>query len=469
MEADGVLAYLDRGEQATVRLSSCYSEADIESLAIWQWMAARNEADDKLKNKILNGSLPIVTPYREIALVHAVQVHVISPRWLPLSLGQRFQGNTAVSIFGSFSVHGKSSAKVDVLSEWSEWVDDPHLAAPFRRGGNGTVPFPAHPVAIAHIGEVKVDTGDNLVLIGPFTSSIAPGQIEVSPLAQEFGDTKHRWVSYRLRGATRFQEYFPQGTSPLSLDGTPDQLNVLSTARPSAPLVKYVVPAYSWAETQHQHIGASGAANWTVNTRSGNLARVYLDRPWYSSGDGEQLAVVYAGKNDGSVALQEVITGGSGMPPQTLVTVWGADPLYKTVSSGPPDGSNASLFKGAAAVLKGLTLEELQNTDITVCAAAYPVSYDGERKLWYADLKIDLGSMQFPFIRLALARYQKNSLAGCELSRVVLADFVQLAPDRVATVLRTKPAEMPRNPANCFDVPGSQPPATLKLYSLSVC
>jgi hypothetical protein len=145
------------------------------------------------------------------------------------------------------------------------------------------------------------------------------------------------------------------------------------------------------------------------------------------------------------------------MPPQTVVTLWGADPLYKTVPTGAADSSSASPFKSAAAVVKGLTLEELENTEITVCAASFPVHDESDRNLWYADLKIDLGSLHYPFIRLALARYQPDSILGCELSRVVLADFVQLAPDRVATVIRTKPADMPRNPANFQDTPTYSP------------
>jgi hypothetical protein len=39
-----------------------------------------------------------------------------------------------------------------------------------------------------------------------------------------------------------------------------------------------------------------------------------------------------------------------------------------------------------------------------------------------------------PFVRLALARYQPYALPDAKLSRVVLADFVQLTPDRSATV-----------------------------------
>jgi hypothetical protein len=43
---------------------------------------------------------------------------------------------------------------------------------------------------------------------------------------------------------------------------------------------------------------------------------------------------------------------------------------------------------------------------------------------------MNAGNSYFPFVRLALARYQPNSIEGVELSRVVTTDFVQLVPDR---------------------------------------
>ena len=39
-----------------------------------------------------------------------------------------------------------------------------------------------------------------------------------------------------------------------------------------------------------------------------------------------------------------------------------------------------------------------------------------------------------PFVRLALARYQPHSITGVELSRVTLADYAQLTPDRSAVI-----------------------------------
>lgn len=47
---------------------------------------------------------------------------------------------------------------------------------------------------------------------------------------------------------------------------------------------------------------------------------------------------------------------------------------------------------------------------------------------------IDPGKAYFPFVRLALARYQPESVPDAHLSRVVLADFAQLMPERSASI-----------------------------------
>ena len=81
----------------------------------------------------------------------------------------------------------------------------------------------------------------------------------------------------------------------------------------------------------------------------------------------------------------------------------------------------------------GLTLAELP-AQVAVVVAAHDVHFDAERRLWYCDIEIDPGDTYFPFVRLALARYQAHSVPNAHLSRVVMTDFIQLAPDRTAEV-----------------------------------
>jgi hypothetical protein len=70
-----------------------------------------------------------------------------------------------------------------------------------------------------------------------------------------------------------------------------------------------------------------------------------------------------------------------------------------------------------------------------VAVAGHEVSYDPDRRLWYSDIALSGGFAYFPFVRLVLARYQPNSIANAHLSRLVLADFAQIAPNRTASVV----------------------------------
>jgi hypothetical protein len=74
-----------------------------------------------------------------------------------------------------------------------------------------------------------------------------------------------------------------------------------------------------------------------------------------------------------------------------------------------------------------------------VTVAGYPPSFDAERNLWYADLLIDTGDAYWPFVRLALARYQPESVPNAHLSRVVQTDFVQVPPRREAEISIAEP------------------------------
>jgi hypothetical protein len=175
------------------------------------------------------------------------------------------------------------------------------------------------------------------------------------------------------------------------------------------------VPTFGWREPKSD-------SNTIVHERKGGGLRVYLDRPWFSSGEGELLGVVLPQQ--------------SGMPDEAFrpyVTMWGIDPIWdgRNVPSTMP---LAEQFTNAVSVGKNLSLSELTSTQMPigpkVSVAGHKVEYDEERQLWYSDIVIDPQSAYMPFIRLALARYQPKSVNNAHLSRVVLADYAQLVPDR---------------------------------------
>jgi hypothetical protein len=74
-----------------------------------------------------------------------------------------------------------------------------------------------------------------------------------------------------------------------------------------------------------------------------------------------------------------------------------------------------------------------------VTVVGHPVTYSPDRDLWFADLDVDAGEASWPFLRLALTRFQPWSIVDAELSPVAIVDFVQLTSDRTASVTRPAP------------------------------
>jgi hypothetical protein len=117
------------------------------------------------------------------------------------------------------------------------------------------------------------------------------------------------------------------------------------------------------------------------------------------------------------------------------VTKWGNDPVWASRVTDQP--ATPAAFPRRIATGGPLTIGELPAV-AKVMVAGHEVFFDASRGAWYGDLELDLGPSYFPFVRLALARYQPMSLDGAHLSRVVQTDFIQVVPDRTAVVARRR-------------------------------
>ncbi len=192
-------------------------------------------------------------------------------------------------------------------------------------------------------------------------------------------------------------------------------VSVTSSVRPPAPAVRYLIPAFRWQQESHPKLKTS--------LRTGNILRVYMGRPWFQTGAGELLGVVVAAPPIGT-ALPSTLA--------PLVSGYGLDPVFE---AGRLKIAAATDFTLAVHQGKGLLLEEQTGTIPWVDVAGHEVAWDKERQLWFSDIEINTisASTYFPFVKLALVRYQPSSLKGLELSRVVQADFIQVSPDRVVT------------------------------------
>jgi hypothetical protein len=470
---------LQPGDVYRLRISCRFDPADLDVLGVWAWIdefardwnANHPAADridlDGLREAAQEGRLWTLTPAREVTLVHAVRTPLLAPHWQRLG-NIRLAGATAALVNGDLAISPRTTGMLDIAGSWRMPIDN----------GPGTTPDPTVPqsfaspafsVAVEHPVGAAPDT-DTLTVNG----------------RHEFGDHRYRRVAYTAVATTPFVEYFREehaytlnGTAPVQVpagcerstarlrnaaDGTlyqapddfvldpvtrklsrtatgaiPDharvvlsvvrapitrpgpatEVDVLNARRPAPPRVRYVVPTFKWEQPAD-----------CASQRLGGGLRVYLERPWWSSGDGERLGVV-------------VLPDPSTPPTATVrpyVTNWGLDPV--TSSAALVDGPTVASFPLSDASANGLSLAETPGVQVNV--AGHPVAYDKTRDLWYADLRVTAHdevelSAYLPYVRLALVRFQPNSLDDCHLSTVVMADFVQLVNGRTASVVADGP------------------------------
>jgi hypothetical protein len=404
--------HLPKAEVALVALSCFLTDDDtpapahmLSTMKVWSWIVETNPPNlADLRQLALDGGHWMLTPPRTLTLVHAVQQPLIEPQFRDLT-PNRDPAETSAILTDEFPISGKSTIRVDFEADWHEPVDD-------------LSPDPQPVVLNGH-------TNAAFSILPKVTDTIAKiaGQ-------HEFHDTKHRNVTYAAVATTRFREYFPDALASdinnITRRSLPVAVSIPSSARPAAPKVLYVLPTFGWeAKTE-------GA--WNFSNRSGGGLRVYLDRPWFSSGDGELL---------GAVLWQCP-------PPQhpdfrafetpdlfrSYVTQWGADPIWSSGSLPSEATPRPEHFRNAVAFRDGLTLDELSHLPNPPAfgVAGHTVAYDAKRQLWFCDIEMDPGEAYFPFVRLALARFQPDSIPDAHLSCVILAEFIQLLPGRTASI-----------------------------------
>jgi hypothetical protein len=432
---------LPKAGRARLQLSCHPPEERVEDFAVRQWVAELLDGDesggsgrsDAHDLRVALGRAWTISPARELELVHAVQRPVRAPAVLRLSM-LRGEGLTFAYLGGEIRVHGASSDRLDLVADWTDPVDRLDEPAPREVEGSAHVfEVPIYLARDARPGDAANDESGE-VPPGEYDEALdlvrllAPDPDDQSGrrfLARhEFGDTRHRLIRYRGIATSRFREYFDQelavDTRNISRESARVELSIPSSARPAAPQVRYVIPAFRWER------GSGDGPDVQVSRRVGGL-RVYLERPWHSSGAGELLGVVLW-----------PAASGEEPPPfmHGLVTRWGRDPIWSSFATHP--APSVGHFPDAVASATRQRLVEFIETvdDLSVTVAGHEVAYDTTRGLWFCDLTIDAGGAYTPFVRLALARWQPNSLPGVELSGVVLAEFAQLAPDRGVTAVR---------------------------------
>ncbi len=271
--------------------------------------------------------------------------------------------------------------------------------------------------------------------ISPFNLPVNPGSATPPPPQTIVLLASSRWAQDIETGGSHVARmtYVAPSIHTLSdpkADGT-TAVVIPNSVRPDAPKVLYAVPIYNRSQKASKATRTGGALHvlpgpaLVVDGRSRALGRgVPPHRPHRR----------YRGARPGRQVHHPV-----GLRPRVRLA---EQPGH--VHTRAADPGLLPLKTGDAV---GLTLEELEDLGLgstTVDVAAHAVQFQppqrpGDAGRWFCDIQLtdhdgsELKSYM-PFVRLALARYQRHSITGCELSRVVLADFAQLSPTRSVTV-----------------------------------
>jgi hypothetical protein len=420
VDGDVVHVGLPPGSRLDINLSSTIARKDLGLFALWNLIPASLRTLDLLERPAADGQFWALTPQESISLVHAVPRPILPPLISVLN-PIRPPGDTGAHLIAFVDAHAGSTGRIDCEASWTEPVDDPSTDGPTTEERN----------AIACHAEIGPE--EDLVMFGLGSTTVdvpGVGKVPVHKGRHEFGDTKHRLISYTMRGSTRFREYFPEPlvdtVDKRSLVSAPKVVHVLSSAPPPLLLINSVLPLFRWDEA-----GDPGQPFGLRRRRRAGL-RLYLERPWFQTGDDEQLAVLFPGADTATGHLSS----------------WGADPIW--LNQGPP---NQLVGLAVEDVYTSVGLDGVRGPDprlsppvpLPVADAqagpgasllAYRPEYNPDRRLWFVDVAIEPAAAVWPFVRLAVARYQPYALPGLQLSRIEHADFIPLPPERTLTISR---------------------------------
>lgn len=420
-----------------VRLSSVMPDLAIENMALWamikQTMAKNNMSSDRIHTLIQDGQHWMFTPWREIEFVHATQRPLVRPV-LKLSQSRLKLGDVDAVVELQTPLGSASTVRLDLKALWHEPEDNDTL-----------LDAKAGPVDRLH---------QQVVIQQPIArKECLAGQYPMRDVLHHFPDTRYRRVLYSMDALSRFREFFAADIADNEDMQKVSTLKdakqwVLNSAAPPAPHVAYVIPTFGWFRDTAQPLPGS--------KRTGGL-RVYLERPWLATGYNEMLAVLLPNIGDPTVP-DDPEASNDAAPNRPFVTQWGRDPIRLstdiTTNSPKRTAFRLARFQGPiASPNSGLPANEgsdvpagpFKVTGLKVpgqpssryySVAPHEVGYDSDRQMWYADIAVNIPSgSYFPFLRLAVARYQPFSLDGAHLSSAATCDFVQISPDRIAVIV----------------------------------
>lgn len=407
---------------------------------------------------VANGASPLHTPTRLVRLVHAVTKPLADSYFDPSAPPQlAYQADSPVAgVSGVFQVgDGRSTGLCVVTMEWEEFIDNPAESAPkIVKHSEALVQIPNVPMKdLGTISELGKDKPIPVYYQHPLGIPV--------PTTYKFADGKYRKVRFGVTAISRFQNFFearPQNPETESADSKyarraqnhpPVAVDKKNTRLPDPVNLSHILPLLPVkpAPRTTTLVSQGGTGKLRVKSagfrRYGGAFRVHLRRGWYSSGAGEQLGIVLIGdelvscnktKWEEDPLLSKLFTRWGPDP------VWSADVLPDDFTAAPSSGdfrppSDVVGFETPSTVaLQPHELANLNYSTSSTILSYKPVFND--RDGWYCDVIVRKVPAYNTFLRLALVRYQPQSIDDRKLSLVTLSPFVQVHPDRAIRVIR---------------------------------
>jgi hypothetical protein len=350
---------------------------DVDQFGVAEWITSgfAGTVAEAVSSIADNGN-PLVTPARQLTVVHAVQKPLAAPTGRLDA--QRSTGRTdTVLLTTGLNVHIPSTGRLEITASWSDRAQIPQ--------------GPGSSTRIAAVGTFNVEH--------TLRSQALP------QIRHELADTRRRQIIYTVDAVSRFEDCYPGACRARARF----KVDVPSSARPPAPDVAYGVPAFRWSS----EVSADGKVR---RVRGGARVRVFLQPPWFVSGADEMLAVLTNASATADTA--------AGVSP--YLSVAGRDPVWQ--------GPNIPTVLMAQHFSAPVTFNPVDAHSPARPGVAFPIEIDKAGRRWYAD--IDMSPFQSaaycPFVRLALARYQSNTTdpSTLALSAATRTEPVALLPDR---------------------------------------
>ncbi|MCW8087680.1 hypothetical protein [Sabulicella glaciei] len=242
---------------------------------------------------------------------------------------------------------------------------------------------------------------------------------------------RHAASLERPPGTLRFGETEPPAVRRVSMETEPVWLK--ATIRPAAPAPKELVPTFTWTE-QKPSLLSDRPLVWTKTRDVG--ARISFRPPFFSSGEGEQIAIIIWPPTGPSIrtadalnelddaTLARLIESDIG-PLGPFVSSWGRDPMRDPEPSGAPPviplrhshfrpaaGETETWVNSALIPVAGGELSRGLAEEASVSLLRLTPEHDDVTRTWWVDIPFAPNALRHltdRFVRLGVVRFQAHA------------------------------------------------------------